>query len=253
MATPPTRVSYNVPTSGNYSTVTTPKTTAAFDVVAGDLIVVLCSIEQGVNNTVVTPTASGGTVTWTSRASQTGGGTTTQSAAYCWTGAVGATATGITVSLARPSSQTTIFWGMSATVYRAHGGVGVAFSGNNATGSTAPSVAATCSANSAVVNQINDWNATDGTNPTPGRTWRTVNGSAQSEALYFRDATRQTVYGGFSPDTGTAGSITQGLTTPSTMRWVLVGVEILGTASVATARARNVRQSNPATIRSFTR
>lgn len=242
MATPPTRVSYNVPASGNYSTATTPKTTASFNVTAGDLIVVLCSIENADTPSAVTPSASGGSVTWTSRVTQSTGGQN-QSAAYCWTGAVGATATGITVSLARPSSSAlTLWWGFSATLVRSHGGVGVTFGGNNGTGSGAPSVAATCSDNSLVLCVVNDWNAIDGTT----RTWRTINGAAETEALYFRDAAHHTVYGGYRLDTGSAGSVTQGLTTPSTMRWVMAGVEILGTG--VTAARTPIRINNRAAL-----
>lgn len=226
MATPPTRVSFNAPATGNFSTVTTPKVTNAFDVVAGDLLVVIASIENALTPTVVTPSASAGSVTWTSRATQNAG-SGTQSAAYCWTGAVGATATGITVSLARPSSDGTIWWGFSATLWRNHGGVGTTFSANNTTGSGAPSIAgaAACAANSAVQIGINDWNAVDGTT----RTWRTINGAAETETTYFRDVNHHAAYGAYRADTGAAGTITQGLTTPSTMRWVGVGVEILGT------------------------
>lgn len=231
MATPPTRLSYNVPASGNYTTSPTSFTTNAFDVTSGDIIVVKASLETASVPTGVTPSASGGTVTWTSRASQSAGGST-QAAAYCWTGAVGATATGITVTLNRPASSG-LFWGMSATNYTGTAGVGTTFSGSNTTGSGAPSQAgaASCAANSAVEILVNDWNAVDGTT----RTWLTINGSAESEALYFRDAVRQTVYGGYRADTGSAGSITQGLSTPSTMRWVAVGVEILGTTGGAPA------------------
>lgn len=228
MATPPTRVSYNTPASGNFSTAVASFTTAAFNVTAGDLVVVLCSIENGSTPTTVTPSASGGSITWTSRASQVP--SANQSAAYCWTGVVGATATGITVTLNRPSTTSTLWWGMSATVYRSHGGVGVAFSGNNGTATnSAPSVSATCSANSAVVCQINDWNAASGTS----RTWRTINGSPETETVYFTNASHHTVYGGFRADTGAAGSITQGLTAPTGQRWVLAGVEILGTSGSA--------------------
>lgn len=231
MATPPTRLSYAAPSSGNYSSSPASFTTTTFNVTSGDLIVVLCSVESAATLTSVTPTASGGSVTWTSRASQTAGGSN-QSAAYCWTGAVGATATGISVSLNRPTSSA-LFWGISATNWTAHGGVGTTFSGNNGTGSGAPSQAgaASCADNSAVQCVINDWNSTDGTS----RTWRTINGAAESESLYFRDAVRHAAYGGYRTDTGAAGSITQGLTTPSTMRWVLAGVEILGTAGGAPA------------------
>lgn len=230
MATPPTRVSFNVPATGNFSTTTSPKTTAAFDVQAGDLIVVQASVENGGAQSVVTPSASGGSVTWTQQARVPAASNASTAAAWCWTGVVGTTATGITVSLARPTTDTTLWWGFSASVYRNHGGVGAVFNGTNGTGAnSAPSVTATCAANSAVVCQVNDWNAADGTT----RTWRTINGSPETETVYFRDAAHHTVYGGYAPDTGAAGSITQGLTTPSTMRWVLVGVEILGTSGGA--------------------
>jgi hypothetical protein len=228
MATPPTRVSYNAPSSGNYSGATSPKTTTSFDVVAGDVIIVLCSVENAGNQSVVTPSASGGSVTWTQRVRQPATNNGSTSAAWCWTGAVGATATGITVSLARPTTDTALWWGVSATVYRAHGGVGQVFSGTNGTGAnSAPSVAVSCAANSAVLCVINDWNAADGTS----RTWRTINGAAETETVYFRDAAHHVAYGGYRADTGAAASITQGLTAPTGQRWVLAGVEILGTTS----------------------
>lgn len=225
MPTPPTRVQYVAPASGNYSGTATSFTTAAFTTLsAGDLIVVLSSIENAGNLTTVTPSASGGSVTWTSRVAQTTGGIN-QSAAYCWTGAVGAGASSVTVTLARPSTDVNLWWGLSATQWSNHGGVGTTFGANNGTSSTAPSIAgaANCSANSAIQIGINDWSAADGTT----RTWRTINGSAEAESIYFRNATHHAVYGGYVLDTGSAGAITQGLTLPSTMRWVGAGVEIL--------------------------
>jgi hypothetical protein len=235
VATPPTRVSYNTPSSGNYTSSTSPKTTAAFDVQSGDLIVVAASAANAAAPlSGATPSASGGSVTWTLRASQTAG-TANQSWASVWTGAVGATATGITVSLAQPTGDSSIFYGLSATVWRDHGGVGTTFSGNNGTSAGTPSQAgaANCAANSAVQCVINDWNAIDGTNPTPGRTWLTINGAAESESLYARDSAQHTAYGGYRTDTGSAGAVTQGLSAPTGQRWVLVGVEILGTAGTA--------------------
>lgn len=222
MATPPTRVLFAQPSS-NWGTGTS-KTTTAFDVQAGDLIVVYTYREAQNDGTAVTPSASGGSVTWTQRANQSGGNSTVAES-ICWTGAVGATATGITVSCNRPSTID-MNWGLTVELWRDHGGVGVAFSGNNGTGSGAPSVAATCSANSAVTCGVCDWNAADGTS----RTWRTINGAAESESTYFRNSAAYANYQGYRTDTGAAGSITQGLTAPSTMRWVLTGVEILGTS-----------------------
>lgn len=249
MATPPTRVQYVAPASGNYGSSPASFTTAAFtSLTSGDLIVVLAGIENAVSATTVTPTASGGSVTWTSRASQTPG-VNTQSAAYCWTGAVGASASSVTVSLNRPSSDATFWWGVSATQWSAHGGVGTTFSANNGTSASAPSIAsaAACAANSAVQIVINDWSAIDGTT----RTWRTINGAAEAESLYVRDSVHHAAYGGYRLDTGAAGTVTQGLTLPSTMRWVGAGVEILGTGSApATAPIHPQRVSRVPIIRS---
>jgi hypothetical protein len=229
MATPPTRVQYVAPASGNYNTAPTSFTTAAFtSLSAGDLITVAASVENSGNPSTVTPSASGGSVTWTLRADQSTA-TLNQSLARLWTGAVGASASSVTVTLARPSTDTTVWWGMSATQWTAHGGVGTTFSGNSATSTSAPSVAgaASCAANSAVQILVNDWAAVDGTT----RTWRTVNGAAEAESLYVRDSVHHGAYGGYRADTGAAGAVTQGLTVPSTMRWVAVGVEILGTGA----------------------
>jgi hypothetical protein len=224
----PTRVTSAAPSTGNFNSTTSPKTTTSFDVVAGDLIVVTASVENGGSQSVVTPSASGGSVTWTQRARQPAANNGNTSAAWCWTGVVGATATGITVSLARPTTDATLWWGMRATLWRAHGGVGSVFSATNGTGAnSAPAIAASCAANSAVQININDWNAADGTS----RTWRTINGAVQTETDYFRDASRHAVYTGYTADTGAAGTITQGLTAPTGQRWVGAGVEILGSTS----------------------
>jgi hypothetical protein len=234
---PPDRISYNTPASGNFSSAPASFTTNTFDVVNGDLIVVMASTEAANTNANVTPSASGGSVTWTLKEDETGGATQ-QSAAWCWYGEVGATASGITVTVNRPTTTTTTHWGMSATVYRNHGGVGVGFTGNNGQVTpSAPGVAATVGRNSALQVQINDWNAADGTS----RTWRTINGAAQSESLYYRDAARHSVYGGYTLDTGSGGSVTQGLTAPTGMRWVLVGIEILGVEDAGTTQVTSTR------------
>lgn len=238
MATPPTRVLYAVPSTGNYTSTTSPKTTTSFNVTAGDIIVVMAGSENSSTLASVTPSASGGSVTWTLRAQfplTTSGQTSTTK---CWTGVVGATATGITVSLASISAAGDR-WGMSATLVRNHGGVGVVFQAGITAGNGAPAAAgrvssadataANCGANSLVLCVVNDWNAVDGTT----RTWRTINGAAETETVYSRTAGAHTAYGGYRADTGAAGAITQGLTVPSTMRWSLSGVEILGVTASA--------------------
>lgn len=218
MATPPTRVSYSTPAVG-YGDTSTPKTTPTFDVTNGDLLTVIASSENE-SVTLNTPTASGGSVTWTLRQSIV---VTDYCSMYVWTGAVGATATGITVSVARATGSSQ--WSFGVTVWRNHGGVGSSAKTNVSSG--APSLAISCSENSALAVGCDDWNAVDGTS----RTWRTVNGSAITESLYFRNSATYTVYSGYRTDTGSAGSQTVGLSAPSGQKYSIVAVEVLGTSS----------------------
>lgn len=214
MATPPTRVLYATPAVG-YGSSASPKTTPTFDVVSGDLLTVIGSGEDS-PATLNTPTATGGSITWTLRQSIVVSQYCTM---YAWTGAVGATATGITVSVTGVASRT---WSFGVTVWRNHGGVGVTNKAN--VSGAAPSLTLTgCSANSAIVTGSDDWNAADGTT----RTWRTVNGSAMSESLYFRNSLTYTVYSGYAPDSGAAGNITVGLSAPGSQKYSIVGIEVL--------------------------
>lgn len=229
MATPPTRVLSAVPSSGNYTTSGASKVTTSFNVTAGDLLVVVASSEQAGTNSNVTPSASGGSVTWTLRATRTAGGAN-QSGGWLWTGVVGATATGITVTVPRPNTGTTLWWGCSVAVWRNHAGVGQIIQLDSGTSSsiaqgTTPSLAA----NSAVQIGISDWNAIN----VASRTYQTINGAQMTESLYVQGTSHATAYGAYRVDVGAAGTKTVGLTTPSTLRWVMVGVEILGITASA--------------------
>jgi hypothetical protein len=113
-------------------------------------------------------------------------------------------------------------WSFGVTVWRNHGGVGVT-NKTNVSGAAPSLTLAGCSANSAIVCGSDDWNAADGTT----RTWRTVNGSAMSESLYFRNSVTYTVYSGYAGDVGSGGSITVGLTAPGSQKYSIVGVEVL--------------------------
>ena len=234
MAIPPTRVTFVTPAVG-YGSTASPKTTPTFNVTAGDLLTVTADTEDS-TYALNTPTASGGSVTWTLQESFTSSSNCT---AYVWTGAVGATATGITVSVTRVSGAGQ--YGFGVTVWRSHGGVGVH---GQAAATGGPSLALTCSANSAVACTVGDWNAADGTT----RTWRTINGSAMAESLYFRDAAHYTAYSGYSTDVGTAGSKTLGLSAPTGAKYAIVGVEILGTSGSSFSGSATVSGSGTLTF-----
>lgn len=218
MATAPTRVSF-IETA--YNTTTSPKATSSFDVQSGDLIVIY-GYTPIYETTLNTPTWTGsGTVTL-----QQSVNVVSYASTYCWTINVTATQTGRTISCA--SAGTSFIWGFNATIWRNHGGIGVS---NKATTTGAPSLALTGSANSAMQVGVNDWNGINGSS----RTWRTVNGSAMTEAdyTYVTDAGSgyYTIYSGYSPDIGSASSKTLGLSAPSGQQYAIIGIEILGAGS----------------------
>lgn len=219
----PSRISHTTPAVG-YDSPTSPKTTPTFDVVNGDLLVVTASCDDGSGSAQLgTPSASGGSVTWTLQQNVLVG---TYSETAVWTGAVGATATGITVSLTSAAYN----YNFDLTVWRDHGGVGNSAKDNLNLGvGLYPSLAITCSANSALVTAIGDWDASDGAT----RTWATVTGRAITEDNYQFVAGKHTIYAGYAPDTGAAGSKTVGLVAPSPDRQKasIVAVEILAPSS----------------------
>lgn len=237
---PPTRVSYHVQATTPFLSTGTPKTCTGVTFQVGDRLEVKASAEQHGTSATVTPTLSAGAATWT-KYGDVGAAGALNSGAWSWVGVVTTAATNATVTLARPTGSN-IQWGFSTSVIRGSTGIGVRFEGTNATASGAPSVTQTCSANSLLTCQVNDWNATDGAT----RTWRSVNGSPISESSYYRSSSTHAMYGGFVADSGSAGSVTLGLTLPGTQRWVMVGFEFLGTASGGSATGAGAGTAQPA-------
>jgi hypothetical protein len=199
--TPPTRVGLTAPTTNWTITASTAVASAAHTVAVGDRIIVLASIESDSLFTGTTsPTISSGTATatWAQTLLYHPGGTGgTQPAGCVYTGTVTGAGTA-TITCAKPSSSGTLQWGFTSTHWSGTTGIGVTFSGNNGTGAGAPSAAATCSNNSAVQCQINDWNA----GATTGFTWLTINGAAETSSFTPVQTSQMTIYGGFRADVG---------------------------------------------------
>ena len=211
--TPPTFVSS---ASTAYNTNTTPKTLNV-SVNAGDLLVVTTAAEDG--QATLTLTATG--LTWTKQQEVD---VASYTVVQVWTATAGATQS-YTLSLAESDGVFTGFFGMTATVWRDHGGVGASSKTNVSSG--APSLGiTTTSDNSAIVVATSDWNASDGTS----RTWRTA-GVAATETLYGRDSSNYTRYAAYHTDAGTAGAKTVGLSAPSGQKYSIVALEVIGTAS----------------------
>lgn len=218
MATPPTFVaSYASSFTGSAS----PKSVSVTRNV-GDILVVAAWAENSAG-TPGTPTLSG--VTFTHPQSQSG---SQQAELDVWVGTATTSGTD-NLSLANPGAPD---WGFIVYRFSSSDGVGATTSGNNGTGSGAPSLAITTTGdNSAVICFNADWNAVSA-----ARTWRTINsitptiGNGLERAYEFASGA-YTVYSAYWNDTGTAGAKTTGLSAPTGQRYVIAAVEILGTAS----------------------
>lgn len=220
----PTYVLYAEPLT-NWSTTTTPKTTTSFNVQSGDLIILkaITTVTNSGSATNPTPSASGGSITWTLETSAYAAGEY-RTGVWIWSGSVGATASGITISLAHPWSVSQN-WGVAATLWRNHGGTGVVFSGT--TGALEPpDITALCSANSAIDGLVGDWWESDGTS----RAWLSINGTAITEELFEAVSGSYNAYVGYHTDVGSSGNKTYGLSAPN-MRWSLTAVEVLAGSS----------------------
>lgn len=188
------------------------KTTAAFDVKAGDILVAYAGQENGTYSRV---TISGGSLTWTLQQEYTNGGAWAD--ATVWT-AVVPSDQNMTVSFDRVDSL--IQYGGAVLTFRRTGGVG---SSNKTSGSGAPSLSLTTTkANSAIVVLSVDWNAASASH-----TWRTTAGSlVETTDAYSSGA--YTVNGGYHPNVGAAGAKTVGLTASASQKYSIVAVEIKG-------------------------
>lgn len=220
--TPPTLVqTVNMPGT----TTTSPKTSAAFDVVAGDLLVVTTNASGAGVGYTATPTASGGSVTWTLRQDHTN--VSGYGDSRVWTGAVGATATGITVSVATDGWA---YYGFACYQWRDHGGVGstAKLLGPSAgSAMSAPEMNfTTTDQNSALVFATNDGNAQSG-----ATVWRAFNtGGDMTEVLATQVVGFYGGYHGYVPNAGYLTEHTLGLMTPAFQIPASITVEVLGAA-----------------------
>jgi hypothetical protein len=214
------------------------KTTASFNVTAGDILVVLGAADDS-PNTLGTP--SGGSLTWTQ---QENNGPASQTRAAIWTATASSTAS-ITVSMtAGGSVSSSSVWGFVVHQYR-NAAIGAHTSVAGASG-TAPSLALTTTADNSAISYISaDWNAVNGAT----RTWRTINSITPTsgnglETDYFRDAAgaQGTVYGAYWSDVGTAGAKTTGLTVPSTQKPTVAVLEVKGVAAAGIVGKKLIMQ-----------
>lgn len=158
---------------------------------------------------------------------------------YCWAQISTAIADGtktLTVTFTPDSAGT---FGGNVLVFRGSDGVGTGTNKENAIdggSGTEPSLAITTQGdNSTIVAACADWTANAG-----ARTWRTVNGYTPTsgnggEVTYANVTDTYTVFGAIWGDCGAAGGKAVGLSAPVSMRYSIVGIEVLGTGGGAVA------------------
>lgn len=224
MATPPSFISI---TDTSFTTTTTPKTTANIAVTNGDFLVAWLNAADGTGTATYTVgTATGSTSAWTQRVAPPFSDAN-HSIVQGWTAT--ATATGnITVTFTRTAGNAINFGG-EIQVWRNHGGVGNANSGNNGTSTGTPTVAVTCSANSGLSFSSVDWNAVAGT-----VTFTATSGSPVTDLSNQTGAgSTYCSYIDHVVDVSAAGSKSMGMSSPTGQRYVCGAIEILGTAGAA--------------------
>lgn len=199
-----------------FNTNTTPKTTANITTQASDVI---CVVGGTGDQATTLGTPTGNSLTYSLQQSVV---VASYCTAYGWTTTDG---TGATFGVSNTRAGNADLWGIHAIQFRGSTGVGASAKTNVSSGAPSLSITTTQD-NSAIVIACLDWSATDGAS----RTWRSVNGSAATELTYFRDSSIYTVYIGYHPDAGTAGSKTVGLSAPAGQKYAIVAVEIKGTA-----------------------
>lgn len=223
-----------------WDTTTNPKTTASFNVVAGDILVG-CVIGE---NEITSPfTFAGGSLTWANPQA-------IDTTSFCGAGAFTSTVDS-TKSMTTSATATSVaggeHFGQNTLTFRDSDGIGASSKTTNANG--APSLSITTQTdNSAIVVFVGDWNSLSGAS----RTWRTVNGVTPTaangyEKSYLDDGNRYTLYVAYYPDAGAAGAKTVGLSAPTGQAYSIIAVEVKGRV-VTTFTATSALTSGKATL-----
>lgn len=207
------------PTAGSTNRPT--MTTASFTPVANELLVVKVSASA---SDVTCGTPTGGGLTWTLRASQTG--TANSANGYLWTARVGSNPSAMTVSVARTDSTTA----SRATVLVVERWSNAALATTPATNATKLGTAGTApsaTVTSTAVNSVITWFDTDYTaSNTATAAYRTTSATpTQNNAVRITTNNVIQHWSAWQPVT-TVAAQTIGMSAP-TQRWTMLGIEIL--------------------------
>jgi len=195
-----------------WSGATSPKTTTTFTAQAGDVLVASAMTED----TPVTASISGGSLTWTRRqvVNVTGYGWLS-----IWTATVDTTKT-MSVTFTRGGNAGN--YGGNVFQFRNASGIGASAKANVASGAPTLNLTTT-QTNSAVVVASVDWAALSGTS----RVWRT-NAGPFTEKSYANVSGAYTIYSGYHPNAGALGTYAVGLSAPSGQKYSIVAIEVKG-------------------------
>lgn len=195
-----------------FNTNTSPKTTAAIDVLANDTLVAFAISSE---SSGITQTISGGSLTWTRQI-------LVSTASFCqisvWTATVD-TNKNMTITVTNTGGSS--YFGTCLLNFRNTGGIGATASTHVASGAPTVNITTT-KANSAVVVVNGDWNAGSG-----ARTWRT-NAGPLTEVVYVFTSGQYTSYGGYHPNAGPTGTYAVGLSAPTGQAYSIAALEIKG-------------------------
>lgn len=212
-----------------WNVTTSPKTNAALNVLAGDVLVDVAGSE-GISSVSddMTITNSGAAQTWTERQIVT---TVVGASSFAQATTATQAADNAAETVSCAYNVATYRFGHRVFQFRGSDGIGAStkasVSGAAATGTISLT---TTQDKSAIVVLLIDFNAADGAS----RTWATVNGITPTagngfEKTYQALPPYYTVYAAYYPDVGAAGAKTVGLASPSTI-YSIVAIEVKGAA-----------------------
>jgi hypothetical protein len=191
----------------------TPKTTAAVNVLAGDLLV--ACVVGSEEDDVIALSNSGAGLPWVQQRIVA---LPSHTWASVWTTTLAANRTALSFIATRSGGSG--YFGCNVLTFRGSGGVGASV---GITGSAAPSLTITTTqATSAIVVVAGDWYARSGAS----RAWRTDAGALTEVTYYDSGGTRYTIYMGYHADAGAVGAYAVGLTMPNDQKYSMAAIEI---------------------------
>jgi hypothetical protein len=214
----------------------TPKTTPAFNVQIGDVLVAYSMVETYDTTAGHIPNSpsisdSSGTMTWILQQSIV---VQDYAQVLVWTAIVDVSKN-ISVSFSLVQGAYLADFGGSVLTFRGSNGIGNVTQAISIIDGAPTLNIATTQANSSIVVTNCDWNALDGTT----RSWLLSAGTFIEQTYAFVSAL-YTIYGGYIDDAGSMATKTVGLTAPTGQKYSIIAVEVKGSEGGCNALTSNL-------------